>query len=324
MSSQNLEYFCRVADFGSFSRAAVVLGINQSALSRHVRSLEAELGVQLFYRNGRGVVLTEQGQRLFERASRALEEIALARQEAVNSRPDAIRSVVIGVTPTVGRVLVQPMAVQLIAAFPEIKLQFIEGFTGHLMEWLDSGRVDVAVLYKSWATERLKAEHLIDENLCLIAPAGAPALKPKTPSAVLADVPLILPSAKHGLRRLIETVATEHKLKLSVRIEADSLESILMLVKADLGYSVLPAAPIREEVARGQVQASLLIRPEVTRTLLLAIPANRPAIHGLPRIARTIKAELQRFGSDRRTAPDAPEGAGPASHHAVSARPRRG
>jgi LysR family transcriptional regulator, nitrogen assimilation regulatory protein len=65
MNSQHLEYFCKVAEFGSFSRAAIFLGINQSALSRHVRNLERDLGIQLFYRNGRGVVLTEFGERDF-------------------------------------------------------------------------------------------------------------------------------------------------------------------------------------------------------------------------------------------------------------------
>ena len=71
MNSQHLEYFCKVAEFGSFSRAAIFLGINQSALSRHVRNLERDLGIQLFYRNGRGVVLTEFGERLLARAARA-------------------------------------------------------------------------------------------------------------------------------------------------------------------------------------------------------------------------------------------------------------
>jgi LysR family nitrogen assimilation transcriptional regulator len=76
MHSQQLDYFCKVAECGSFSWAAIAIGINQSAVSRHVRNLEESLKAQLFYRNGRGVLLTEVGKRLFDRASRALREIA--------------------------------------------------------------------------------------------------------------------------------------------------------------------------------------------------------------------------------------------------------
>ena len=195
MNSQHLEYFCKVAEFGSFSRAAIFLGINQSALSRHVRNLERDLGIQLFYRNGRGVVLTEFGERLLARAARALEEIALAKQEAVNARTETIESVVIGMTPTVGRVLIQPLARELTSSFPNIKLRFMEGFSGHLLEWLDAGRLDLAVLYQGWSGGRLHAEHLIDERLCLVSSKKAKKLKPKTPTAELADVSLILPSA---------------------------------------------------------------------------------------------------------------------------------
>ena len=239
MNSQHLEYFCKVAEFGSFSRAAIFLGINQSALSRHVRNLERDLGIQLFYRNGRGVVLTEFGERLLTRAARALEEIALAKQEAVHARTETIESVVIGMTPTVGRVLIQPLARELTTAFPNIKLRFMEGFSGHLLEWLDAGRLDLAVLYQGWSGGRLHAEHLINERLCLVSSKKAKKLKPKTPTAELADVSLILPSAPHGLRRLVDLAAADLKIPLKIGIEADSFESILSLVKDNLGSTVL-------------------------------------------------------------------------------------
>jgi LysR family nitrogen assimilation transcriptional regulator len=296
MHSQHLEYFCKVAEYGSFSRAAIALGINQSALSRHVRNLETDLCAQLFYRNGRGVILTEVGKHLFERASRALEEIASAREEALNSRKnDVVSSVVIGLTPTVSRVLAQPVAQQLIAAYPAIKLRFVEGFSGTLMEWLDAGRIDVGILYKSRATVGLNADPLVKEKLCIVASSKAAKLKVKTPAAFLEGIPLILPSRTHGLRQLIEAWAIEQKLKLSVRIEADSLGSILALAKANHGYTILPAAPIKEELARREVQASLLV-PEVTRTLMLATPTNRPKVRGLAQIVKAVKKELKRFG----------------------------
>jgi LysR family nitrogen assimilation transcriptional regulator len=296
MHSQQLDYFCKVAECGSFSRAAIAIGINQSAVSRHVRNLEESLKAQLFYRNGRGVLLTEVGKRLFDRASRALREIAAAEDEVLNSGKDVVSSVVIGMTPTVSRVLVQPMARQLLSAFPAIKLRFVEGFSGTLVEWLDTGRIDIALLYSGRGSAGMNPELLVKERLCLVASAKEPKLRMKTPAAFLEKVPLILPSRTQGLRQLIEGIALEHNLKLNVIIEADSLGSLLALVKAGLGYTILPAAPIREELARRDVQASLLVQPEVTRTLILATPANRPKVRGLGQIAKVVKKEMKRFG----------------------------
>lgn len=296
MHSQQLDYFCKVAECGSFSRAAIAIGINQSAVSRHVRNLEESLKAQLFYRNGRGVLLTEVGKRLFDRASRALREIAAAEDEVLNSGKDVVSSVVIGMTPTVSRVLVQPMARQLLSAFPAIKLRFVEGFSGTLVEWLDAGRIDIAILYSGRGSAGMNPELLVKERLCLVASAKEPTLRMKTPAAFLEKVPLILPSRTQGLRQLIEGIALEHNLKLNVIIEADSLGSLLALVKAGLGYTILPAAPIREELARRDVQASLLVQPEVTRTLILATPANRPKVRGLGQIAKVVKKEMKRFG----------------------------
>jgi LysR family nitrogen assimilation transcriptional regulator len=295
MHSQHLEYFCKVAEYGSFSRAAIVLGINQSALSRHIRNLETDLGLPLFYRNGRGAILTEHGKRLLTRAMKALEEIALAKQEALNARGEAVESVVIGLPPTVARVLVRPLAAQLTRIFPKIRLRFAEGFSGHLLEWLDSGRVDIAVMYSGWAAGRLHAEQLINERLCLVASNDARKLKATTPTSDLARLPLILPSAPHGMRRLVDLVAVDLKLPLNVVIEADSFGSILALVKANLGYSLLPTTAIQDELARQEFQASLLVEPEVIRTLILATPNNRPTVEGLGQIAKAIKKELRQI-----------------------------
>ena len=295
MHSQHLEYFCTVAEYGSFSRAAIALGVNQSALSRHVRNLELGLGIALFYRNGRGVILTEDGKRLVERASRALKEIALAKQEAADARAGVVGSVTIGLTPTVGRILVLPLSKTLTSEFSNIRLRFVEGLSAHLLEWLDTGRVDMAVLYQGWAAARLSSEKMITEKLCLVASTMHNKLGRRTQTAKLANVPLILPSSPHGLRRLLDTVATDRKIMLNIPIEADSFDSILTLVIANLGCSVLPMAAIQEELASKQLQASLLIEPEVTRTLILATPKNRPTVRGFPQIARAIKAELKRF-----------------------------
>ncbi|CAO3429990.1 LysR family transcriptional regulator [Azospirillum endophyticum] len=295
MNSQQLAYFCKVVEHGSFSRAAAALGFNQSALSRHMRNLEQELGVSLLYRNGRGVVLTENGKRLFARASRIMEELELAKMEAANARTNGVESVVIGLPPTVGRLLVSPLAEELLKTYPQIKLRFVEAFSGSLVEWLDSGRVDLAIVYQSRGGISMNSEQLITERLSIVASAMAPKLEAQTSTTALQDYPLILPSHPHGLRHLVDQVAVRQRMSLRVGIEADSFGSILSLVKANLGVTVLPAAAIQEEVERGELQSSLLVGEEVTRTLALATPTNRPLVMGVSGITKILRRVLKQL-----------------------------
>lgn len=295
MKTQSIEYFCRVAALGTISGAAQELGINQSALSRHIQSLEKELGVALFYRNGRGVIPTEHGAYLQKRATKALQEISTAQQVIVAANQIQLVSAVIGMPPTLGRILVQPLADRLIRAYPDVKLRFLQGFSGHLLEWLEEGKVDVAILYQGLTTGRHGADHLIDERLCLVSGPGATHLGASVASSVLGEIPLILPSPPHGLRRLIDGIALEQSLTLDIRIEADSLDAILSLVKSGHGRSVLPAAAIRDELHRNELTITHLRSPEVTRSLVLASPGNRAKLRGFDLIAIAIKAELARL-----------------------------
>ncbi len=295
MNSTQLEYFCKTAECESLSKAAVILGINQSALSRHIRNLEEALGVALFYRNGRGVVLTAHGYRLLVRASNIMEEIALAEQEAFNARTESVRELVVGLTPTVARVLVVPLANQLAVANPGIKLRFVEGFSGSLLEWIDSAQVDIAVMYQGWAARRLQADVLVREKLCLVTSTQGERLPPKVATQRLSGRRLILPSPKHGLRRLVDLIAAEHRVQLDVVIEADAFASILALVRAGLGSTILPAGAIQDELSRHHLQASLLIEPEVTRTLVLVTPNNRPRMKEHSQFTRIIRDVLQQF-----------------------------
>ena len=235
---------------------------------------------------------TALGERLFARTSGALAELNHARIEVLEASRAGLPSAVIGLPPTLSRILVRPLAQRLIRQFPDARLRFVEGFSGHLLEWLDQGRVDIAILYENAATRRLGAEPLVNERLSLISAADAAWLGTTVPSALLGSVPLILPSAPHGLRRLIDEVASQQHLSFDIRIEADSLDSILALVKAGLGRAVLPRAAVRAELDRGELRETLLVSPEVTRTLILAAPNSRPQLRGYREAAAAIKAEV--------------------------------
>ena len=108
MNLKQLEYFVSVAELGSFSKAAVVLDIAQPALSRQVRALEIDLRETLLLRNGRGVTLTQAGQRLFEHSVAILQLVAQAREDMGATRDEPVGRITIGLPPTIGRQITLP------------------------------------------------------------------------------------------------------------------------------------------------------------------------------------------------------------------------
>lgn len=299
MNSQQLEYFCKVVEHGSLSRAAFALSMNQSALSRHMRNLEEELGIPLLYRNGRGVTLTANGQRLLERAKRALGEMDLARQDAANARTSGLESVTVGMTPTIRRLLLKPLAEQLIRRHPNVKLRFAEGISGDLAEWLERGRIDMAIMYQVTGVATIRLERLITERLALVSAASAPPLPATTAIADLPRFPLILPNSPLGLRRLVNTAAANQRVDLRIEIEADSFDAMLCLVKAGMGSTLLPASSVEAEVQRGEVQTSTLVDEPIIWPIGLATPNNRPLVPGLSGVVSVIRKELRKYDMSR-------------------------
>ncbi len=302
MNQRDLESFVKVVEAGSFSRAALLLSRPQPALSRHVRDLEADLRVPLLYRNGRGVVLTEAGRRLYARATAILEQIVEARSEALSHAAGGPESVTIGLPPSLVGLLAPGLTRALYAAYPGLRLNFIEALDGHLLEWLTGGRIDIAVLYAGEAAQRLHAETLFEEPLHLVAADDLPA---RIPAATLRNAQLILPSRAHGLRRQIDLWSARHGIGLTIRSDCDSLAAALQLVAAGLGCTILPESAIRAEIARGDLVSAPIVDPVLHRGMILATPTNRPMPAGLADIARLIKREVGGLGLGQRRMPAA-------------------
>ncbi len=291
MEIKQLKYFMAVTELGSFSKAAVVLSIAQPVLSRHIRSLEEELNIELLYRNGRGIVVTEAGQILLDRARSILGEAS-----AITSDIDSIRGspggkLILGLPPTAGAILSVPLIQRFRETFPRVKLKVQEGYSGHVLEWLSTGRIDVAVLYDAPKTSTLLTQPLIEEELLLIGSASTPAsLREKpNPASVLGELPLILPSHPHGLRVLVETILGKIKVIPEVEYEIDSLSATLDLVERDVGYAILPYASVIRRVQSGNLVCMPIVKPRMSRQLVLATSTQRPTTIATRSLARTVK-----------------------------------
>ena len=278
MNLTQLRYFVRVAEMGSFSKAAIELDVAQPALSRQVRLLETDLHVTLLQRTGRGVLLTDAGKRLFDHAVGILQLVAHAREDVSANRDEATGRIVVGLPPSMGRMLTLPLVDAFQQHLPKARLAIVEGLSAHIVEWISTGRVDLGLVHNPDANPAIETLHVLDEPLCLVSAAkGAPRKQAPLPFAELVMLPLVVPEHTHAIRKLLETQAALAGLKLNIAYEVSSVSSILELVRSGHGHAVLTPSAV---AASGQA-AAFRVRPlaerVLTSTLCLASSAHKPA-----------------------------------------------
>lgn len=283
MELSQLRTLIHVAELGSLSKAADRLHIAQPALSRQIRLLEEELDVRLFDRHGRGMVVTDAGQDVLRHALRVMAELEDIRATVADEDAPLRGHVSIGMPPTVADILSEPLVAAFRESHPEATLRIVSAYSGYLLDWMHRGEVDASILYDPKSARTLRVQPLLEELLFLIGPPGA-GLSQDVPVDFddLEHVRLLLPSAGHGLRIILDKCAAERGFFLSVPVEADSYSTLKGLVRGGHGQTILPLAPIHRDLAVGDLCAAPLHNPVPQRRLVLAFPTDRP----IPRLAR--------------------------------------
>lgn len=301
MEFVDLLHFVSIAETGSFTKSAIQNNVAQSALSRRIRDLETELGTALFYRNGRGVVLTEAGEVFLVRARGMLAEREALRQDMRRVAGELDGTVKLAVPPSVGLVLLAPLLRRIRADHPRIRMRVLEGFSGHVADWLAAGKVDLAVLYKMKSSTLLDAEHLLFEDMFLISAADAPPLggAQGVTMAEIAASELVLPGLPHGLRVLSEEAAARAQVTLNVAMEVETLPTICDLVQTGELRTILPLTAVAQQVASGRLIAQRITEPAISRELILAHAPHRaasPVTKAVVRLIRSTISDLIRSG----------------------------
>lgn len=265
-----------VAEVGSLSRAADILCSAQPALSRHVRLLEEELGVRLFDRHGRGMLITEHGRLVVEHARRIMGELDGIVSGLADENGSMRGHISIGMTPTLAEVLTAPLIAALQTAHPLSTCRVVSAFSYYLLDWTHRGEIDIALLYDPHSIKSLKAEFLVEEELFAVAPAGS-GLSKDQPINIrrLSQVPLILPSNRHSLRNIVDRAALEKGVVLQCPIEADSYSMLRALVRGGSGWTVLPTAAIAEDLERGALCSAPFTTP-IKRRIEMCYSPERP------------------------------------------------
>lgn len=302
MELRQLRYFVTIVEQGSLSKASLVVNIAQPALSTHVRNMEFELGTTLLFRGAHGVKPTPAGEMLLRHARAIIGQIETARREIADHEAVPNGEVRLGLPGTIGQMVSVPLILEVQRHFPKVKLCIAEAMSGFVLEWVQAGRVDLAMLYMGVESRELQSSPMLTEELRLFC---ANSHKGKHPAGLMASfeeishLPLVLPSASHGLRQLLETEAAAHGFPLCTIIEVDAYNSIRELVETGMGFSILPSIAVTGKSHEGKFASWRVGDPPLSRTVHLVRPSERSlgnAVAAVERLCRATLVDLVRSG----------------------------
>jgi LysR family transcriptional regulator, nitrogen assimilation regulatory protein len=266
--------FLKVAELGSLTRAAAAFDVPQSMVSRHIAQLERLCGARLFRRTGRGVVLTELGQRLFPRLQALVADADRLLDDIQTSGGEPIGEVLVGLLPsTVPRVASELFA-QVRERFPQVRLHLSEGASAALEEQLREGRVDMALLLREG--EPGPDEPVIMQRaLRLVGRRDDPLLRRSTIAfGALAGLPLVVPSRPHPLRARLDHLCESRGVSLACAVEADSIRLQHEIAAGGGGYAITSGLLERGDEER--LAMARIVKPELVRKVVLASTLRRP------------------------------------------------
>lgn len=298
METQLLEVFRTVAEHGSITTAARALSFTQSAVSRQIAALEAEVGAKLFDRLPRGVALTEEGRGLLPHAEAVLDRLAAARQDLDDLRGLGRGRLRVGAFPTAVAALVPRAMASFRSAYSQISLSLVEGVTPRLLERLLADEADVAVVSTSPTgkldRERFDLRHLLDERLLVAVARDHRLARRRTVrladlredafvvGSATAENPLLRASLPSGFTPRIDIVAAEWTGKLGC-------------VAAGLGVALVPALAVR---GTPPDIALLRLHPddETVRQIFAATARGRTPSPAVTRFLDHLRTEATRLG----------------------------
>lgn len=272
MDPATWKIFIDAAEFGSLSKVATTHGTSQPQISRIIGELEQECGGRLFRRTGRGVLLTELGERI---APRIRAWIASTDELANDIRTAAgtpIGHVRIGSLPSTAYPLLTTVFARLKQQFPLVQMAVREGQGAQLETWLEDGSVDLAILFRISPAPRGGDVYLFEAPTYLVSAKGDPLTAKSTVEfSALDNLPLVQFCRPSAWRNHLEQIAVEQRVSLNVVLEADSLSMQTNIVAGGGLYALLGPLAVAGASRTVRLQSSRLVAPTVNRYVALAM-----------------------------------------------------
>lgn len=284
MDIRQLKYFVAIVDAGSLSKAAQKLYIAQPSLSQQIAGLEAELKTKLLLRSAQGVTPTTAGSALYKHARLVLRQVEQLREDVREDRGGEAGTVAVGLPTTVTTILALPLFERIRKSYPGIRLQLFEGMSGSISEMLPNGRLDLALLFRDTETRGMSVIPVFDEELCVFGSAGLSLTDNNTacPLRMLSHVPMVAPSANHGLRLIIERTFQRENVELNMVADIDSLPTLVAIARSGLACTILPASAQALNEQATQPVFRRIVEPIMSRPVSVcwscALPVSAAAL----------------------------------------------
>jgi LysR family nitrogen assimilation transcriptional regulator len=272
MDFRRLQNFLTVVETGSIARAAQQLHIAQPALSVQMRQLESLAGCQLLSRSSRGVVPTSSGLEFCRRAKETLKMVEGLRGIGQEQASSPAGHVVIGTAASTSNLIAVPLVNAVRARYPAITLELLEPPGAYMGEMLLRGRVDIAVLVGDYESAGMHVVPVLEEDLFV---AGLPGTRGEVDLQRLDGARLVMPARPNSLRTLFDRACAERGVAPQVVTEVSSPYTMVQLVRAGLGATVLPLAMLRE-AEPADLPVARLVNPVLTRPIAVATAIDAP------------------------------------------------
>lgn len=288
LTLKQLRYFEALAQHGHFGRAANACSISQPALSVQIKDLEETLGTELFERGARQVRLTNFGEEFSTRVGGILRSVDELGELARASRDHLVGRLRIGVIPTIAPYLLPEIITDLTAANSSIDIQIRESLTPILVHELLDGRLDAAIVALPVSEPSLTEVSLFDENFVLVRPVGDEG-KPVPDHEDLREMKLLLLEEGHCFRDQALSFCNIQSSRPREMLDASSLATLVQMVGAGLGVTLIPEMAIAVETRSAPVSIVHFKNPQPSRTIGMIWRKTNPIAKQLLQISEVVR-----------------------------------
>jgi LysR family nitrogen assimilation transcriptional regulator len=298
MQINDFRLFLEVAELGSLTKVAAHRQTVQSHISRQISDLESECGAALFRRTGRGVVLTEYGQYVEKQVRRWIQQSDELFGDIKQTAKIPMGEVKVGILPSAAHPLMTQVFKQLHTEYPKIQLNIREGQGNELDALLDTGSVDMAILFRYEKPNGLDETLLTSASTYLVSSPGLSLTYGETVDFKrLEGLPLVLPRRGSHWRSILDETARSKGFQLQAEVEADSLKVQKEIIATNHHlYALLGPFSVDEELKVGKLQISKVVSPDLKRYVTLAMPKQGHITQAARIVGQVIKNTVKQWG----------------------------
>lgn len=293
MDDHKLRVFCTVAEMKSFSKASETIRLTQPAVSLQIQALEEIYGTKLFNRSGCIITLTKAGELLYKYA-KEISALYMAVEKEIGAFSGLVKGVItVGASSTIGNYVLPSVISEFRKKFPKVKVQLLIGNTKNVVDFLNVGSIDIALVEGEVNKQKLVVEKLIpDEMVIIMSPLHQWAKKSSISILEITKEPFILREEGSGTRQVIEKYLAKHGISLQNIKRAfvmGSTESIKGAVEEGLGVSIISRWATKKESRYGTLKTATFKEEKFARDFSLLYRKSKDSSHTLEKFLGFLK-----------------------------------